>query len=157
MKSGEFRDDKDGGKKLSFRVKKTFKDDGPLGIPQEDWVTIIIFFTLFYGGMACFFSLLYFWNSVNTPIMKSSYISDSRLTLSYSLSYSAKKNSTLCLLTLQSSAWLSPGSSMSHSINMCVPKNYKNLSVTKVLRKLKGGVSSVDCFYDFGDLSTLAN
>ena len=133
MKSGEFRDDKD-GKKLSFRVKKTFKDDGPLGIPQRTGDNHY-FFHAFYGGMACFFSLLYFWNSVNSPIMKSSYISESRLTLSYSLSYSAKK--------IQRFVYLPCGllrgcrrDRLCLSQSICAFPKITKLSVTKVLRKL---------------------
>ena len=64
MKSGEFRETKEGSKKLSFRQKKVMKSEGPLGIPQQDWVYLISFFTVFYGFMASFFSVLYLWNSV---------------------------------------------------------------------------------------------
>lgn len=64
MKSGEIREDANGKKTLSFREKKVVNDDGPLGVPVEDWFQIIAFFTVFYSFMAGFFSLLYFWNSV---------------------------------------------------------------------------------------------
>ena len=70
MKSGEFRETGEGVKKLSFRQKKVMKSDGPFGIPQEDWFYIISFFTVFYGCMTGFFSLLYLWNAVRLAVNK---------------------------------------------------------------------------------------
>jgi len=63
MKSGEYRTQPDGSKRLSFRKSTEIKSDGPLGIPHDDWVKIIGFFVAFYGFLICLFSAFITWNA----------------------------------------------------------------------------------------------